>query len=159
MKKETKVVPTVKPKRGSSRNRVAGHNYERTCKNLLIEAGFPHVVSTRSESRSRDADGIDLINKDEGINGRLPYNIQCKNYTTHLKYFEVLKRIPKIPGIINVIFHKLTTNKGKKNVSGQFIVQGHYAILYKEDFIQMMKDRLELEELRKMQDHFLNPES
>lgn len=148
MKKQTKVAPAAKPTRGKHRNRKAGHGYELTCKNLLIEAGFPYVVSTRSESRSRDADGIDLINKDESTHGRLPYNIQCKNYATHLKYHEVLKRIPKLPGIINVIFHKFTSNKGKTNKAGQFVTQGYYAILHKEDFIQIMKDRLELEQLR-----------
>jgi len=148
MKKEPKE-KIVKPKRGTSRNRNAGHAYERTCRDLLIDAGFPHVVSTRSESRSRDAQGIDLINKDEGTNGRLPYNVQCKNYATHLKYADVLGRIPKVPGVINVIFHKLTSNKGKSNKMGQFVTQGHFAILHKEDFLQIMKDRIELEEFRK----------
>jgi hypothetical protein len=134
---------TVEKKpRGASRNRTAGHSWELACKKLFIEAGFPHVVSTRSESRSRDADGIDLINKDEGTNGRLPYNVQCKNYARHIKYHEVLGRIPKVKGVMNVIFHKLTSNKGKANKVGTFSLQGHYVIMHQDDFMELIKERL-----------------
>lgn len=155
---------TVPKKRGSSRNRQSGHSWERTCAQQLREIGFPHVVSSRSESRSRDDQKIDLINKDEGTNGRLPYNIQCKNTCQLVPYHEILTRgkgktvtpkalgtkkiklvepMPTVDGVINVIFHKYTSNKC---TSGKFIAQGEYAILKKNDFLEMI-EQLELAKL------------
>lgn len=133
--------------KGSSRNRTAGHNYERECVLLLKEAGFPHVVSTRSESVSRDAQGIDIMNKDEGTNGRLPYNIQCKNYCQPVKYHEILTGMPQSLGVTNVIFSKLTSNKGKKGKTSKFVTKGHYAILSQSAFIALIKRLKNLQDL------------
>lgn len=146
--KDASTAEESKPQRGVHRNRKAGHGYELYEKNAFNEIGFVHLVTSRSESRSRDAQKIDLINKDEHTNGRFPYNIQCKNVSRHLKYHDLYTEIPKTKGVINVILHKFTSNKG--NSSGHFIPQGYYAIISREDFLLIVKERLELEELRKL---------
>lgn len=156
--------PPVKKKRN---NRTAGHNYERKCAKELHAVGFPHVVTSRSESKTRDDQKIDLMNKDEGTNGRLPYNIQCKDSCEQVKYVDLLfsgtpKKVvvkktgetknirsmamPRIEGVINVVFHRYTSKKGTFNVSGKFMAQEEFAILTKADFLKMVE---ELEALRK----------
>lgn len=117
--------------RGSKRNVSAGHDYERACRDIFRNIGFPHVTTSRAESRNRDNQKIDLINKDEEKNGRLPYNIQCKTLSQTVNYHNIfhgyestvtIKRGPKkgekiktfIPGmstskdVIDVILHKYT---------------------------------------------------
>lgn len=120
------------------RNRAAGHGWERQIVRVLREIGFPHVVTSRSESRSRDNQKIDIVNKDELKNGRLPYNIQAKNTVGTVKYPVTLAALPKDKDIINVIFHKQTRKSGNK-----FIPTQNFAILYLEDFIELMKERNE----------------
>jgi hypothetical protein len=127
----------LKPPRGAHRNRKAGHKFELQVRDAFKVIGFPHVVSCRSESRSRDAEKIDLINKDERVNGRLPYNVQCKNTTRKAEYHTLLKEIPQVPGVMNVVVHKMTSNKGKTNKQGTFAKLGTYAILSFEDFMFM----------------------
>lgn len=93
------------------RNRSAGIGWELECIKDLKEIGFTHVVSTRSESRNRDDQKIDLMNKDELKNGRLPYNFQCKNVMGKLDYLKVLESMPQ--DIPPVILHKYTQKSGK----------------------------------------------
>ncbi len=45
--------------------------------------------------------------------------------------------MPTVPGVVNVIFHKYTSNKCD---SGKFIAQGEYAILKKSDFLKMVQE-------------------
>jgi|SRR6185369_14970601 len=123
------------------RNRTAGSNWERDLVQLFRSIGFPHVVTTRSESRSRDAQKIDLINKDEFKNGRLPYNVQAKNIKGHLKYAKVLGELPQDEGVINVILHKQTEKKNNR-----FVTVDKFAILRLEDFIDMAKRLREYEQ-------------
>lgn len=121
-------------KRGSSRNRNAGHDFEKAiAKKLREELGFVHVVTTRSESRGRDGQGIDLMNKDELVNGRLPYNIQCKNSCERVPYFQLLRGLPAGTGSINVVLHKFT----EKKPGGRFDTKGYYAIMDMDDFMSM----------------------
>lgn len=115
------------------RNRSAGHKWERQLAESFRLIGFPHVVTTRSESKSRDDQKIDLMNVDEGKNGRFPYNIQAKNSTISLKYMKILSEMPKGEGL-NVIIHNQTKKQGTR-----FITQGQYAILSLEDFMYMVK--------------------
>lgn len=154
----------VKKKRRN--NRTAGHNYERKVA-LELRPIFPHIVTSRSESKTRDDDKIDLMNKDEGMNGRLPYNIQCKESCEQVRYVDLLfsgtpktvkikktgdikriraKAMPRINGIVNVVFHRYISKKGTFNISGKFMAQEEFAILTKDDFLNMVR---ELEELRK----------
>lgn len=152
----------IRQKRGK-RTRSAGHNYERDCAEELRAIGFPHVVTSRAESKGRDDQKIDLMNKDEDQNGRLPYNIQCKNSCQPVSYTQLLvpktiyktdrsgKRkkviigMPKVEGIMNVIFHKFTD----KSDGGKFMTKGEFAILEKSDFLAIIQ---ELQEFRKMKE-------
>lgn len=126
------------------RNRSAGNGWERELAELFRTFGFPHVVTTRSESRSRDAQKIDLMNRDERVNGRFPYNIQAKNTTNHLKYGKVMAEMATTPGIINVILHKQTEKSGTR-----FICKDKFAILKMDDFINIVKRLKDYEELIK----------
>lgn len=136
----SEIQPRGKGRTNGAGNRLAGHNLERTVAARMREAGFIHTVSSRSESRSRDNDKVDLINKNEILNGRLPYNISCKNAVKYVKYGTLLKEMPKDSGAMNVIIHKLTERKGNK-----FHPVGHYAIMDMEDFMKMTERILQLE--------------
>lgn len=118
------------------RNRSAGHSWERKIVEVLRKIGFPHAVTSRSESKSRDDQKVDIINKDEFKNGRLPYNIQAKNTSGTLKYAVVLSEQPKEDGVINVIFHKQTEKQGER-----FVCRDKFAILYLDDFLKLIKER------------------
>ena len=118
-------------------SRARGHKWELDCIKLLKELNIPiteNLVSSRSESRSRDNQKVDLINVDEAENGRFPLNVQAKNFSTKLKYDEVLNEMPENGNQINVIFNKYTKKVGKN-----FMTQGHYAILDLDDFLQLFK--------------------
>lgn len=130
-------------KKKSNRNRNAGNGFERTIAEKLRTLGFVHVVTTRSESRSRDGQGIDLMNKDEDKVGRLPYNIQCKNMCSKVDYHKLLNSMPKVPNSINVVFHKFTEKRGTT-----FHPKGQYAILNLDDFMQIMVQLLSLQKLK-----------
>lgn len=116
------------------RNRTAGHKWERDCAKILREAGFPHVVTSRSSNRKRDADKIDLVNEDELENGVLPYSIQCKTLVTTTPYPKLLSEMKELEGTKKVILHKQT----KKSKSGKFVESGRYAIMHMDDFIELI---------------------
>lgn len=132
------IMEETKKKPSGNRNRIAGHNFERTAMNHFRSIGFEHVITTRNGSRALDAQGIDLMHYDEHLNGRFPYNVQCKNYAKGLKYWDLLNNLPKIKGIINVVFHKLTMKKETKS-GPVFHPVGHYAVLSMEDFLELAK--------------------
>jgi phosphoketolase len=123
-----------------TRNRREGHKLERDIAKYFRDIGFPHVVTTRSESRSRDDQKIDLINKDEAVNGRLPYNVQLKNTTVRPAYPALLAEMPKVDGVINIVIHKQTQRNGDR-----FLPIGKYTILYLDDFMNMVKRLREYE--------------
>ena len=124
------------------RNRVAGHNWERECAKLLKAIGFPHVVTSRSENRKRDADKIDLMNTDEYENGVLPYSIQCKTLSTTAPYPKLFSEMKDLKGTMKVVLHK-QTQKSKK---GKFLETGRYAIVLMSDFLNIVKENRELKE-------------
>lgn len=130
---------------GGKRNRQAGHGFERELAKLFRELGFKHVVTSRSESKSRDDQKIDLINKDEYENGRFPYNVQAKNAVGHLPYGKILAEIPHLPGIINVIIHNQTEKVGEK-----FMPRDKFAILKLDDFVSLIQQRDERKPIRKI---------
>lgn len=123
-------------KTNGKRNRSAGNSWEREVAQILREIGFPHVVTTRAESRIRDAQKVDLINRDEFKNGRLPYNIQAKNVKGHIQYGKVLAEMPTDSDIINVIFHKQTVAH-----NGRFVTRDKFAILKMDDFLKLIQQR------------------
>ena len=144
---------TNKPPRGAHRNRKAGHKFELDVRNAFRDIGYPHLVSTRSESRSRDAQKVDLINKDERINGRFPFNVQCKNTTRRTEYNLLLKEMPTDKQAMNVIVHKMTSNTGKANKKGQFSKLGIYAVVNFDDFLRLVESARILENIK----HSENP--
>lgn len=127
------------------RERQAGHNFELDCVKEFKKVGYSNVASSRSCNRLRDAQKIDLANADEDENGRLPYNVQCKNYSSAPNYVKLLKELranTRGKGI-DVVLHKST----KKSESGRFLPQGKYAILNMTDFFNMVGALAEYKEL------------
>lgn len=122
------------------RNRSVGHSTERYVAQKMREIGFPHVVTSRSANRHRDNQKIDLCNSDELKQGRLPYDIQCKNSVKQIKYPLVLSEIEKTEGITPVIIHRQT-----RKVGTRFMTENDYAILYLEDFFKLIKKVREYE--------------
>lgn len=123
------------------RNRQAGHKFELECVKAFKEAGFEDVVSSRSSNRSRDAQKIDLVNRDEIVSGRLPWAVQCKNVKGTLKYPIVISELPKEPNIIRVVLHNQT-----EKVNNRFITRDKFAIMYMEDFMEIVKRLREYEQ-------------
>lgn len=119
---------------GGKRNRTAGNGWEREIAELLRSIGYPHVITTRQGSRLRDSQKIDIMNSDESLHGRFPYNIQAKNIKGHIPYGKVLAELPKDQNITNVVFHKMT-----EKVNNRFVCKDKFAILYLDDFIKIMK--------------------
>ena len=121
------------------RSRKAGHGYEVEVTKALRKAGFPHAVTARSANRLRDAQKIDIVNADEYTQGRLPYNIQCKNIVQSSRtfnYHKTLEELPVIEGITNVVLRKLTV----KSESGKFIAKAKYAFMHQHDFMTMVAE-------------------
>jgi len=120
------------------RNRTAGHSWERDTVKLLKEV-FPNIATSRACSRLRDKQKVDLMNADESIHGRLPYNFQCKCLAGNADLEKILKEIPIIPQIANVVLHRRTrktVNQSKKTV---FKVTGEYAYMDFEAFVNILR--------------------
>lgn len=117
-----------------NRNRTAGHNFELELVNAFKKCGFPNVVSSRAENRTRDAEKVDIVNHNEFKNGRLPYNVQCKNTSGPIPYQKLLEEIELIEGIVNVVVHKKTEKAGTK-----FMPKGKFAFLHLKDFLKMVE--------------------
>ena len=132
-------------KRGTSRNRTAGHGFERSIAQKLRELGFHDIKCSRECSRLRDSKKVDLCNADEDKNGRFPFNIQAKSYNTHVKYAKLLKELEDHNGRnqVNVVFHKLT----EKSIGGKFMPKGEFAILNLDDFYKMIEHISNMEEV------------
>ena len=74
----------------AKKSKAKGGAFELEVAHKLREIGYPNVVSSRSESKTKDDQKIDLIDKD----GLLPCNIQCK-YTQNLpNYFTIRDACP-----------------------------------------------------------------
>lgn len=116
------------------RNRTAGSNWERELVKFFRELNFPHVVTTRSESRARDARKIDLMNEEERTNGQFVFNVQAKNATGHLKYAKILSEMPTETGIINLIAHKQTEKTNER-----FLPKGKFVIMHLDDFEKVVQ--------------------
>ncbi len=125
-------------KTNGKRNRAAGHKLETDMVSVFKKAGYPHVITCRAGDRSRDAQGIDLMNCNELDNGRFPFNVQCKSYSSSIKYWDLLGRLPRIVNVFNVVIHKFTQKKMTTTGKGIFHPVGEYAILPLEDFITLI---------------------
>ena len=123
--------------KGSSRNRAAGHSWERGCAIILRELGYEDVKTSRECSRLRDSQKVDLCNADEDKSGRLPYNIQCKTLNSSVPYHRLLKELEEHNGRrqVNVVVHKMT----KKTAGGRLDGIGEYAIMNLDDFYMILR--------------------
>jgi hypothetical protein len=106
-------------------NRRRGIRWELVCIKAIKHL-FPKAVSSRAESRERDAAKVDMCYTGD-------FNVQCKLSNQRIPYDEILASMPEEQKI-NVIFNKLTRKVGKK-----FIPLGTYAMLPLNDFIKMME--------------------
>lgn len=121
------------------RNKSAGHAWELKIVKRLKEIGYLDVASSRAVSRLRDAQKVDVCNKDESVSGRLPYNIQAKTYSKNVPYPKILAEMP-VGKETNVIFLRQTERSGTR-----FIASGTYAILPLDSFYEMMQKIMNLE--------------
>ena len=119
-------------KTNGKRNRAVGHQWERDIAKILRDLGYEYVVTSRSESKRRDDQKVDLMNRDEWKNGRFILNIQAKNTASHLPYAKLLGEMPD--EFINVIFQNFTEKQGTK-----FVTTGRYAMLGLDDFLIMFQ--------------------
>lgn len=111
---------------GTSRNRTAGHNFERKVVNDLKLRGYDSAVSSRFESKKLDDSGVDICNTS-------PFDIQCKNMQGNIDYQKFLEEIDPPEGFnIRVLLHKKT-----KKVKSRFMPEGIFAIMYYEDFLRL----------------------
>jgi hypothetical protein len=132
------------------RNRAAGNKFELDRCKQWQGVGYPQVVTSRSESRSRDDAKIDLMNRDEAVNGIFPYAEQCKCATKTQPYPKILaqtaEKAKKLgEELIPVLTHRMTSS----DAAGRFQITGEYAILYLEDFMYLAAIRRQYEELIK----------
>ena len=97
-------------------NRTKGHNFERRIINELKEQGF-EAVSSRSESKSMDDKGVDIISD-------YPFFIQCKNTMRMPDPHKIFMKMP--PDKPPCIFWT-------KNYKEDLV------ILRKEDFYKLIK--------------------
>lgn len=84
------------------RNRVNGHNFEREIRKKWYEAGWLHVVTSRSESKNADDNGLDLVHT-------APFAVQCKYSKVRPNYIEILANMPAV--FKNLLFHKQPKGK------------------------------------------------
>lgn len=108
----------------ANRNRTAGHNFERQIIKELKSLGF-EAVSTRSESRSKDNQGIDII-----TNTPVIYQPQCKVKASQPNFHQLLTETEA-----DVVFWKKVE---KANV--KFLTKGEYVVMSKENFYKLIKN-------------------
>lgn len=84
------------------RNRLNGHNFERLIRKLWIAAGWVHALTSRSESKNADDQGLDLVHT-------APFGVQCKYAKVRPNYIEVLSNMPAV--FKNILFHKQPKGK------------------------------------------------
>jgi len=120
-----------------NRNRSAGNGYELTTAHRLRECGYPEAASTRECNKARDNKKVDICNRNEGDEGegRMPFNIQCKNLCTNANYVKILQEMEKHNGTKrpNIVLHKKT-----KKVGTKFMPEGEYAIMSAESFYELL---------------------
>lgn len=133
----------TKPRTNGRRNRNAGKAWELEIIKLLKEFDlYPHACSTRSESRTLDGCGIDVMNRNEGVNGLMVDSIQAKTEARTVPYPKLLDRIRQAGRSHPVVFHKQTSRAGSK-----FMERDRFAICYMETYIEGMKARKILTDL------------
>lgn len=106
----------------ANRNRDAGHKFELDILSKLKDL-FPGILTSRNESRTKDAQKIDFCNTDA-------YQFQAK-LTKNFPGVDILDQMPEGKNII--IWGK--TEKAKTN----FVKKGEYVIMKFETFKELIK--------------------
>lgn len=122
------------------RNKNAGYVFEVEVKSLVEALGFPHVTLSRMESIARDRQKIDLMNKEEGKHGRIPWNFQCKNIASgsKLNFQKILDEMPKGEGV-NILAYNHTV-KQYNGANLRFLTKGQYAISTLSDQFKLLQE-------------------
>lgn len=105
-------------------NRRRGNGWELVTMHMIRKI-FPEAVTSRSESRARDALKVDLCNTGD-------VNFQCKSINGRLAYENILRDMPT-EGRLNIILHRMTKKKGTR-----FYTEGEYAIMSMEDLMLLL---------------------
>jgi hypothetical protein len=101
----------LKPKHNGSKNRRAGHNYERKCTNYFKELGFLRARTSRQASRLLDDAKVDIA--------YIPFNVQCKAVDSNMNYLTLIDEInvkikelvPERKDYPTIVFHKRKNKK------------------------------------------------
>ena len=78
--------------------RKKGHSYELQIRDWFRELGWDKAVSSRSESKNKDDQGVDLCYTD-------PFNVQAKAVEKLGSIHDILAKMPKDSNY-NLVFHK-----------------------------------------------------
>jgi hypothetical protein len=78
--------------------RKKGHAFELQIRDVFKELGWDKAVSSRSESKNKDDQGIDLCFTD-------PFSVQCKAVESLGSIHKILAAMPNDSNY-NVVFHK-----------------------------------------------------
>jgi len=108
----------------ANRNKSAGSRWELDIVHILKEMGY-EAVTSRQESRSADARGIDIITD-------YPYNIQCKSMRNQPNFHSLLTETDA-----EVVFFRKTEKKGTR-----FYAQGEYAVIPLEEFLKLTSKQI-----------------
>ena len=105
----------------SNRNKSAGNKWELDIVHTLKDLGWK-AVSSRQESRSADARGIDVISD-------YPYDIQAKCMKSQPNFHTLLTETDA-----EVVFFRKTEKRGKR-----FYAQGEYAVIPLQEFLNLVQ--------------------
>ena len=129
MAKKTKEQSDRPKKRSTAYSKNKGSAYERQIAKELRDIGFTGVVTARSESKSKDDDKIDLIDKDS----KLPVEIQLKRTIAIPQYFKIREQ----SSVDNKKFAIIWAKQEKKEVN--ICTVGECVIIDKELFYELIK--------------------
>lgn len=129
MAKKTKTQSDKSKKRSPAYSKNKGNRYEQKIAKELRELGFTGVVTSRSESKSKDDDKIDLIDKD----GYLPIEIQLKSTQSTPSYFKIREE----SSVDNKKFAIIWAKQEKKETN--ICTVGECAIISKELLYELIK--------------------
>lgn len=107
--------------KNAKKSKAKGSHFELEVAHALQGIGYPNVVSSRSESKSKDDAKIDLVDKD----GLLECNIQCK-YTANMpNYFTIRDACPDKDKPFCMAWKK-AMNDGTNSPGTVFVIPAEY---------------------------------
>lgn len=108
----------------SNRNKTAGTRFELEIIHEIQGLGYD-AVSSRQESRSADARGIDIISE------TFPFSPQCKSMVNQPNFHRLLTETDA-----DLVFFRKQEKRGKR-----FYQQGDYVVMKKDDFYKLLKQK------------------